>query len=449
MERRPLLTLAFAGLLLLCVNETLRPAPPQASFPLTVSPDGRYLVDGKGVPFPIHGDSPWEIAWQLTKAEAESYLERRRQQGFNAILVDGVPFSLWSDHVKETNREGHNPFVAPGDFSKPNDAYFRHLAWLVETAGAKGILVMLMPADLGARGPKFGTKDGMWYQEYKSNGPAKCYQYGRYLGQRFSKHSNVLWVVGGDRDPRDVLEHVEEMARGLEETAPKQLKTYHAGARSSSLFFHDAPWLDINMSYGYSDPYRFVLMDYLLPPVKPVFMGESGYEGEDLDHWGGSPQRVRRQAYWAVLSGACGQMYGSKAWDFRPGWEKWLESPGALHLSHLRSFLDSRPWYRLVPDTPDTLVTVGHDRGSKRAVTAWIPDGSLAITYMPSSRQVTVDLKKFRGKVEAQWFDPTSGKYLAIGGSPFANTGQREFTPPERNESGDSDFLLVLSTVEK
>lgn len=449
MVRGRLLTLACAGLLLFCADEPLHAASPQASFPLSVSPNGRYLIDSKGTPFLINGDSPWEIAWQLTKPDAEKYLENRRLKGFNAILVDGLPYSDWSDHVKETNREAHNPFVTPGDFSTPNDPYFSHMEWLVETARAKGILVLLMPADLGSRGPKFGTKDGMWYQEYKANGPAKCYQYGRYLGQRFSKHSNVLWVVGGDRDPRDVLQHIEEMARGLEETASKQLKTYHAGARSSSLFFHDAPWLDINMSYGYSDPYRFVLMDYLLQPVKPVFMGESGYEGEDLDHWGGSPQRVRRQAYWAILAGACGHMYGSKAWGLRPGWEKLLELPGAIHMSYLSGIFQSLPWHRLVPETAPAVVTAGFGRGSDRAITAWIPDGSVAITYMPSSRKITVDLKKLSGKVDAQWFDPTTGKYARIEGSPFANTAPREFTPREKNGGGDGDFLLVLSAVGK
>jgi hypothetical protein len=201
------------------------------------------------------------------------------------------------------------------------------------------------------------------------------------------------------------------------------------------------------MSYGYSDPHGFVWMDYLLKPVKPAFLGESGYEGEDLDLRGGAPQRVRRQAYWAILSGACGHLYGSDAWDLRPGWEKWLESPGAIHMSHLRKFFDSRPWYRMAPDRPDTLITAGQDRGVHRAVTAWIPDGSLSITYMPSARKITVDLKKFRGKVDAQWFDPTSGKYATVEGSPFANTGPREFTPPMKNEGGDSDFLLLLSVA--
>jgi hypothetical protein len=239
------------------------------------------------------------------------------------------------------------------------------------------------------------------------------------------------------------------MARGLEETTPKQLKTYHAFTRSSSLFFHDAPWLDVNMAYGYSDPYRFVMMDYLLQPMKPVFLGESGYEGESNDQRGGSPQRVRRQAYWGILSGACGHCYGSRAWTFQPGWEDWLESPGSIQMSYFCGFFQSLPWHRLVPETTTTVVVAGYARGIDRAVTAWIPDGSLALTYMPSARKVTVDLKRLNGRVDAQWFDPTTGKYAPIEGSPFANATRRDFAPQGKNGGGDSDFVLILSAARK
>jgi|GEM_PF-2511980 len=36
-------------------------------FPLEVSENHHYLVNQQGKPFLIHGDSPWESIWQLTK----------------------------------------------------------------------------------------------------------------------------------------------------------------------------------------------------------------------------------------------------------------------------------------------------------------------------------------------------------------------------------------------
>ena len=49
------------------------------------------------------------------------------------------------------------------------------------------------------------------------------------------------------------------------------------------------------------------------------------------------------------------------------------------------------------------------------------------------------------GPAQAQWFDPTTGAYLAVAGSPFANAGPREFTPPAGTHAdGATDWLLVL-----
>ena len=423
---------------------------PPPAFPLRVSGSHRHLVDAKGRPFLIHGDSPWELAWQLTQEEATELLDNRRAKGFNAILVDVLPYSEWSPYLTEKNRYGHGPFRTPGDFATPDEGYFAHLDWLIRKAGQRGMLVLLVAADLGFAGehpPASGAKQGMWHEQYLSNGVEKCYQYGRYLGRRYRRFPNVVWVLGGDRDPGDVTEHVEAMARGLEETAPAHLKTYHAGARSGSAFLGNSPWCDLNMSYGYAEPYGFVLDDYRRQPTKPCFMGESGYEGEANDKRPGTPLRVRRQAYWAMLSGACGHLYGSAAWTVQPDvWRKWLDSPGAQHMAHFGRFLQSLDWFRLVPDTEHTILTGGlGERGSAEYATcAWISDGSLALCYVPSARTVTVDLRTLRGPVQARWFDPTSGAYVSIEGSPFANAGPREFTPPEHNAAGDSDMVLVL-----
>jgi hypothetical protein len=427
-----------------------RTKTPPTAFPLLVSENHRYLVDAKGRPFLINGDSPWELAWQLTREEAVELLDNRRAKGLNAILVDVLPYSEWSPYLTEKNRYGHGPFRTPGDFATPDEAYFAHLDWVIRTAAERGMLVLLVAADLGFAGehlPASGAKQGMWHEQYLSNGIEKCYQYGRYLGSRYKSFPNVLWVLGGDRDPGDVTEHVEAMARGLEETAPAHLKTYHAGAKNGSIFFGNSAWCDLNMSYGYTEPYGFVLDDYRRQPTKPCFMGESGYEGEANDGRPGTPLRVRRQAYWAMLSGACGHLYGSAAWTVQPDvWRKWLDSPGAQHMAHFGHFFQSLDWFRLVPDADHRILTGGlGEMGSvEYAACAWISDGSLAVCYLPSARTVTVDLSKLRGPVQARWFDPTSGTHSEVEGSPFTHSGTREFAPPTPNAAGDSDMVLVL-----
>lgn len=98
-----------------------------AAFPLKVSDNRRYLVDQNSQPFLYHADTGWQLIWNLTKDEAEQYLENRKQKGFTAIQVQLLPH-----RVNQTNRYGHNPFTAPGDFTNPNPDYFQHVDWMLQ-----------------------------------------------------------------------------------------------------------------------------------------------------------------------------------------------------------------------------------------------------------------------------------------------------------------------------
>ncbi len=61
------------------------------------------------------------------------------------------------------------------------------------------------------------------------------------------------------------------------------------------------------------------------------------------------------------------------------------------------------------------------------------------IAYMERNRDTTVNMKKMAGPTTAQWFNPATGIYTTIAGSPLANTRSHVFTPP-----GSGDWVLVL-----
>jgi hypothetical protein len=113
-----------------------------------------------------------------------------------------------------------------------------------------------------------------------------------------------------------------------------------------------------------------------------------------------------------------------------------------------------RKWYDLVPDQSHTVVTDGYGTAASLgtgsvtsdtyATTARTPDGTLIMVYMPTNRKVTVDMSKVSGLAAAHWYDPRTGDYADVSGSPFANTGTRQFTPPGNNHDGDGDWVLVL-----
>ena len=72
--------------------------------------------------------------------------------------------------------------------------------------------------------------------------------------------------------------------------------------------------------------------------------------------------------------------------------------------------------------------------------------GSYAMVYAPVGRPFSVRMSAITGaRVKAWWFNPRTGAATAIGS--FANTGQREFTPPDRGEM--LDWILVLDDESK
>ena len=46
----------------------------------------------------------------------------------------------------------------------------------------------------------------------------------------------------------------------------------------------------------------------------------------------------------------------------------------------------------------------------------------------------------------ARWFDPASGTYSVLPGSPLANAGVHDFQAPGANGDGDFDWVLVLES---
>ena len=53
-------------------------------------------------------------------------------------------------------------------------------------------------------------------------------------------------------------------------------------------------------------------------------------------------------------------------------------------------------------------------------------------------------MAQMAGTVTAQWYDPTANSYSPVSGSPFANAGMHNFTPPGNNAVGYPDWVFVL-----
>jgi hypothetical protein len=398
--------------------------------PLRISANGRYLIDRHDVPFLLQGDAAWSLIANLSNEDAERYLKDRHDKGFNAVLVNLLEYKFAKNPPR--NLYGEAPFADMKDWSHQNEAYFQHADWVIRKAAEYGIVVLLAPVYLGYPGAGEG-----FYDEVLANGPEHMLEYGEFLGRRYKDFDNVLWVMGGDRNPGEAREDVDMVAYGIRELDHRHLFTAHCFPESNPIEQYPGSWLDIDTTYTYLLPHRKLIDDYNRRPTKPNFLIESSYEGEHNS----SAVQIRRQAYWAILSGAFGQVFGNRPiWLFDPGWQAALESTGSSDMMRWGRLFRSRRWFDLVPDQKHVVVTggLGEFNGLDYLSAARTVDGTLVMAYMPSARTVTIDMTQIAGRTaRVSWMDPSTGKSRNAGR--FTTVGSREFTPPR-----SGDWVLIL-----
>ena len=423
---------------------------PGTAYPLKVSANGRYLVDQNDKPFLITGDSPQALTVNLSEAEADAFFADRQAAGFNLVWVNLLCATYTGGRADGSTYDGIVPFTTPDDVSTPNEAFFTRVDHMLNLAAAHGIVVLLDPAETGS-----------YLAVLNANGVTKARNYGRYLGARYRDFDNVVWMSGNDFQTwpnagDDAV--VQAVARGVHDTDDRHIHTVELDYSVSGSLDDPtwAPLIELNASYTYYPTYAQVLADYDRPNAIPTFLVEANYEFEHNAADLGTPEILRRQAYWALLSGAAGQLYGNRyTWPFIDGWQENLDTPGSAQMTLVKFLFAPRPWQNLVPDQTHVVVTSGYgtfaDGGAlgdnDYLTAARTPDGGLVMAYAPTVRTFTVDMTKLGGAAYASWYDPTTGTYDAISGSPFANSGTHDFTPPGSHGDGSADWVLVLEAT--
>ncbi len=238
-------TAGILAFVLLLRSDAAGEASPATVFPLKASQNGRYLVDQADSPFLVVGDTAWSLIVQLSEPEIERYLDDRARRGFNAIIVNLLEHKFATKAPAQM--DGTTPFLAPGDFTKPNPAYFDYAHRAFAAAQRRGISVWLCPAYLG-----WGGGDEGFFKEIKAAGPVALRQFGRYVGTRFRDLPNLVWMPGGDYAlPPAERWAGEELAQGLRDGGARQLMTAHGGQTSAVETYGDQPWLAIDSVYEY------------------------------------------------------------------------------------------------------------------------------------------------------------------------------------------------------
>ena len=422
---------------------------------LRVSDNGRFLVHDDGRPFFFLGDTAWELFHRLNRPDADHYLENRAAKGFTVIqaVVLGE-----LDGLNAPNANGDRPFPE-NDIDKPNEAYFAHVDYIVAKAASLGLYTGMLPT----WGSHVGVNWAGANRKYLIDGD-NARRYGRFLGRRYG-HQPIIWILGGDRPGCGNEEIWTQLAEGLEDgDGGRGLMSYHPyGGNQSSLWFHDAAWLDFNMSQSGHNPtstnYPMIQRDYRLKPVKPCMDAEPAYEYPANDMPEARPVdafSVRIKGYWAVFSGAFGHTYGTHAiwqmydaphtphWEVHLPWRQVLDLPGAGQMAMMKNLMLSRPFLTRIPD--ESLIRSGMAWGLEHvAITrdgaAGRCDATYIMAYFPKHRCVLLNAARIAGaRLRVWWFNPRDGKAHRVG--EMDNRGVMEFAPPTNGEK--EDWVLVL-----
>lgn len=446
MNARINLFILLSGLFLSCSGQ-------MQSQILRVSENGRYLVREDGQSFFYLGDTGWDLFKSLDREETILYLTNRAEKGFSVIQAVTT-----FGELNTPNAYGETPFIK-GDPVHPNEAYFRHVDFVVNKAQELGLFIGLLP-----------TWGNYWSDSDPVFTPEKAKIYGEFLGKRYSGKP-IIWILGGDENIRNQNQHeiIEAMAMGLKKgDRGEHLITFHPrGPGLSSDYLHMEEWLNFNMyqsSHAAHDHDNglFAEHDYALSPAKPTLDGEPRYENINVSFYFNGYNRLdifddydcRQAAYWSLLAGACGHTYGHNSifqfWDegkepyfgAAVPWEKAMDHPGAFQMGILKDLFTSFPWQKLVP--AQNIILGGPREGGAKIRAALASDGSFAFIYSPRGEQFTIDKNCLKGEIFSEsWFDPRYGITYRIHAS--HTKGIQTYTPPTSGRG--NDWLLILQDV--
>jgi hypothetical protein len=448
----PVLILAFSMMMQLSSEAAIRSVRTEEdkkdqpyTYPLKKTADAAgFLTDTNGKPFFWLGDAAWSLIAQLSREEADFYLDDRSRKGFTVVMVSLIEHKF-AAHAP-ADKYGDLPFTG-GLFTTPNEKYFAHADYVIQSAAGKGIVVLLDPIYLG-----YGCGDEGWCSEVGAASEDDMYKWGSWVGKRYSRFSNIVWLIGGDTDPSPVREKILAVVKGIRETDKIHLFSAHnqPGTMAVSAWAGE-DWLSVNNVYNYDSLlYRPLREAYDHKPAMPFFMIESTYENEHNS----KPAQLRAQAYQSILCGAMGHIFGNcPVWHFgsAPAWCKaneWhteLNNDGSIGMDFFGRLMRSREWQTLMPDFGNTVIKDGFGSWGKSdyVASALTADKNTYIAYVPSARRLTVDLTAISGsKAVCWWYDPRTGQAFSQG--IYSTLKQHSLIPPDNN-----DWVLVIDNAGK
>ena len=419
----------------------------------------RYLLWEDGEPFFYLGDTAWELFHALNREETEHYFAERSRQGFTAVQAVAL---AELEGLTVPNAYGRIPLLCTDGLPDPERpdtggeySYWDHVDFGIETAAKYGIFVTLLPT----WGDKFHLCWGKGPVIFNED---NAYAYGKWIAERYKDKWNIIWMLGGDRKLEESHRKImDAMAAGIRSVDTAHLITFHPpGAQDSTDFLADAAYMDFHTaqtSHSIDCCYQIdkVMKKMANASEKPYMDSEPRYEGHpacfdaEIGYFWDAAD-VRQNAYWSVLSGACGHTYGHHSiWSmvrtasgyFPYTWQEALTHEGAEQMRWVKELRLRRDYTSLHP-APELLPENFAGMGQMVAAQG----KGYAYVYTPLGAPFTVNLEPFAGAkcVRGAWFDPRTGKESVFA---IFYPGKSTLVVPPSGGKGN-DWVLVLEAIE-
>jgi hypothetical protein len=422
-----------------------------------VSANRHYILKA-GKPFFWLGDTAWELFHRLNREEADRYLKHRSAQGFTVIQTVAL---AELDGLHTPNAYGEKPLI-DDDPEKPNEKYFANVDYIIDKANEYNLNIALLPT--------WGDKvfKDRWGAGPEIFNPQNAAAYAGWLAKRYKNKTNIIWVLGGDRQPRGQADIAIWRAMGqaiMKATDGKALISYHCQPNQlgSAEWFGGEDWFSFNMfQNGHcrdTPVYDKILAGYNALPLKPVLDAEPIYEDHPVcfnvaDLGTSNAYDVRKYAYLDLFSGAFGHTYGCHdVWQmYSPRYEPlngphmfWydaLDLPGATQMGTLSKLMQSRP---LTDRVPDQSAILENNYGPAERIQATRGNDYLFV-YTAAGKPFTIVAGKIKGdKLNACWLNPRNGKVQQL--PLIVNTQNYRFMPPSTGYG--QDWVLILDDAAK
>ena len=443
---------------------TAAPQPAATTWQLRVSTNRRFLQYADGRPFFWMGETAWLMPQRLNRDEAAFYLKSCHDAGYNVVQVQVLNAIPSYNAYGQPSHDTQQRLLTTGAYT-----YWDHLDYIVSEAERNDIYVAMVC---------------VWGSVVKSGkmDVTQARDSGAFLGRRYGRCPNIVWVIGGDIQGDVKPEVWNALATTIRQHDSRQhLMTFHPRGRTTSAhWWSQAPWIDFHAfqsghrRYGQrmgdktypipdnseEDNWQYVDSVWAYTPQKPVIDAEPSYElipkglhNPDEQRWQASD--VRRYAYWSVFAGSCGHTYGNNAimQFWREGltpaygadvpWTVALHAPGFHQMKHLKRLMLAFPYFERVADQ-----SVVRNNGTRydRLVATRGTDYLLVYNY--TGRDMTVDLRKISGqKKRVWWMDAATGRLAFLG--EYGGDRTYTFRPQHTEERGIEDGVLIVVDATK